>query len=115
MLQLGADFTAKRDTICSFTDQRAQEVAMRLRFLAFVVGAVVALSQTRVNPLQAQAGPQAALAGRVSSAEDGPLEGVLVSAKRAGSTVTVTLVSDQQGRYRFPQSRLEPGQDTLRF
>jgi virginiamycin B lyase len=88
---------------------------MRLRFLAFVVGGVVALSQTRVNLLQAQAGPQAALAGRVSSAEDGPLEGVLVSAKKAGSTMTVTVVSDQQGRYRFPQSRLEAGRYALRI
>ena len=43
------------------------------------------------------------------------MEGVLVSAKRAGSTVTVTVASDNQGRYRFPGSKLEPGQYSLRI
>ena len=37
------------------------------------------------------------------------MEGVLVSAKRAGSTMTVTVVSNAQGQYSFPQDRLEPG------
>lgn len=37
------------------------------------------------------------------------MEGVLVSAKKAGSTVTITVVSDGQGRYRFPRAKLAPG------
>ncbi len=57
----------------------------------------------------------AALTGQVTSAEEGPMEGVLVSAKKTGSAVTITVVSDQQGRYRFPQPRLEPGQYALRI
>ncbi|MCM3879419.1 MAG: carboxypeptidase regulatory-like domain-containing protein [Vicinamibacterales bacterium] len=65
--------------------------------------------------LHAQAGPQPALTGLVSSTEDGPLEGVLVSAKRTGSSITVTVVTDAQGRYRFPQARLEPGDYALRI
>jgi streptogramin lyase len=68
-----------------------------------------------VPPLHAAAGSQAALSGRVSSAEDGALEGVLVSAKKAGSTMTVTVVTDRQGQYRFPQSRLAAGQYTIRI
>src|SRR5437773_4207747 len=90
---------------------------MRFRFLllATVVGAVVVASQTRVHPLHAAAGSQAALSGRVSSVEDGALEGVLVSAKKAGSTMTVTVVTDRQGQYRFPQSRLAAGQYTIRI
>jgi streptogramin lyase len=52
---------------------------------------------------------RAALTGTVSSAEEGAMEGVLVSAKRQGSTVTVTVVSDAQGRYSFPAARLKPG------
>jgi streptogramin lyase len=56
----------------------------------------------------------AALTGQVASREEGPMEGVVVSAKRAGSTVTVTVVTDQQGRYSFPRSRLEAGRYTLR-
>jgi streptogramin lyase len=51
-----------------------------------------------------------ALAGLVASAEDGAMEGVLVSAKRAGSTITVTVVSDAQGHYSFPAAKLDPGQ-----
>jgi virginiamycin B lyase len=61
----------------------------------------------------AQAGPPA-LAGKVLAAE-GALEGVLVSAKRNGSTITVTVVSDKDGRYSFPAARLEPGQYSLRI
>jgi virginiamycin B lyase len=43
------------------------------------------------------------------------MEGVLVSAKRTGSTMTITVVSDAQGRYRFPADKLEPGQYSLRI
>src|SRR5262249_16963093 len=56
-----------------------------------------------------------ALAGTVSSAEEGAMEGVLVSAKKSGSTVTVTVVSDAKGRYAFPSSKLEPGRSSLRI
>src|SRR5687767_10230329 len=50
-----------------------------------------------------------ALTGTVSSAEEGSMEGVLVSARREGSNKTVTVVTDEKGVYRFPASRLEPG------
>jgi len=88
---------------------------MRLRFLLCLAlaGGAIVLSQTRVVPLHAQAGPQAAVTGLVSSTEDGPLEGVLVSARKTGSPITITVVTDEQGRYRFPQPRLEPGPYTL--
>ena len=51
----------------------------------------------------------AALTGQVTSAEEGPMEGVLITAKRTNSTIAITVVSDAQGRYRFPSSKLEPG------
>ena len=41
--------------------------------------------------------PAGALNGIVTSADEGPMEGVLVSAKGAGSSVTITVVSDAQG------------------
>jgi virginiamycin B lyase len=41
------------------------------------------------------------------------MEGVLVSAKRDGSTVTITVVSDDKGRFSFPAAKLEPGRYTL--
>src|SRR5438045_9619358 len=56
----------------------------------------------------------AQLAGEVASKEEGPMEGVLVSAKRAGSTITVTVVSDAKGDYQFPAARLAPGKYELK-
>src|SRR5689334_2510224 len=50
-----------------------------------------------------------ALSGKVSSKEEGAMEGVLVSAKKQGSTITTTVVSDEKGRYAFPAGRLSPG------
>src|SRR5258708_28707239 len=55
----------------------------------------------------AQAAP--ALAGQVTSADEGPMEGVLVSARKQSSTVTVTVVTDAKGQYSFPADRLDPG------
>src|SRR5215467_6560640 len=43
------------------------------------------------------------------------MEGVLVSAKKNGSAVTITVVSDEKGRYNFPSSKLVPGQYSLRI
>jgi virginiamycin B lyase len=55
----------------------------------------------------AQSAP--ALAGQVASQEEGPMEGVLVSARKQNSTVTVTVVTDAKGQYSFPADRLDPG------
>ena len=41
------------------------------------------------------------------------MEGVLVSAKKAGSVVTVTVVTNEQGRYAFPTDRLDSGNYTI--
>ena len=76
--------------------------------------AVAVLFWTAVNRLNAQSAGAVALTGVVSSVEEGPMEGVLVSAKRAGSTIAVTVVSDGQGRYRFPRTGLEPGSYAIR-
>jgi virginiamycin B lyase len=86
-----------------------------LRFfspLPFACAAILIL-QTAPDRLHAQAQAPFALTGQVTSAEEGPMEGVMVSAKQAGGTVTVTVVTDQQGRYRYPGNRLEPGVHTL--
>ena len=56
----------------------------------------------------------AALTGKVT-AEQGPLEGVLVSARKDSSTVTITVVSDKDGRYSFPAAKLAPGQYAMRI
>src|SRR5262249_52421540 len=55
-----------------------------------------------------------ALTGQVSSTQEGQMEGVVVSAKKDGSTISVSVVSNAQGRFAFPASRLEPGHYTLK-
>jgi virginiamycin B lyase len=87
----------------------------RALFLLPFACAAFALLQKAPAPVHAQTQTSVALEGQVTSAEEGPMEGVLVSAKRADSTITITVVSDQQGRYRFPPSRLGPGRYGLRI
>jgi len=94
---------------------------------AVAVAVIVATLVSVVITLTAAESAAVALTGLVSSQEEGataphragamgtPLEGVLVSAKRAGSTITVTVVSDAQGRYSFARNRLEPGAYTIRI
>jgi streptogramin lyase len=85
---------------------------MRTRRLV-VVAASVAVILFPATFLLPQPRPAAALTGRVTSAVEGRMEGVVVSARRAGSTITVSVVSDSQGQYRFPAGRLEPGHYSL--
>ena len=63
----------------------------------------------------AQAQSLVPLIGQVTSAEEGAMEGVVVSVKKAESTVTISVVSNAEGRVSFPMAKLEPGQYTLRI
>ncbi len=83
---------------------------MRLNILSILASVGIALLQA--GPVLAQA-PAIALTGHVSAANESTMEGVLVSAKKVDSTVTVTVVSNEQGRYSFPADRLEPGRYTI--
>ena len=85
---------------------------MRAFFLAIMCFATWVHFQAR--PGRAEEPHSIALTGRVSSTEEGQMEGVLISAKKAGSTMTITVVSDDQGRYRFPSSKLPAGEYSLR-
>jgi len=42
------------------------------------------------------------------------MEGVVVSAKRDGSTISISVVTDAEGRFAFPAARLEPGHYALK-
>jgi streptogramin lyase len=75
---------------------------------AMSLAILVAMLVTVVTS-QTSAQASAALTGIVSSQAEGPMEGVVVSAKRAGSTMTLSVMTDAQGRYAFPASRLEAG------
>src|SRR3989442_2742504 len=84
------------------------------RFLLMLAAALAALlAHPALAPLPVVAQAPTALTGEVISGEGGAMEGVLVSARKVGSTVTVTGVTDAHGRYRFPPSKLPPGRYDL--
>jgi virginiamycin B lyase len=64
----------------------------------------VCLVQSEVPLARAQ--NAAILAGHVSSAEEGQMEGVVVSAKKDGATITVSVVTDKDGKYSFPTTKI---------
>lgn len=81
---------------------------------AGVFGAVVLGMAILPGPQAVQAqSTEAALTGSVTSAAEGGMEGVLVSARREGASFTVTVVSDPSGTYSFPRDKLEPGEYTV--
>ena len=84
---------------------------MQSRNIAFALAAGVLTVGLVILPAQAQA--PSALTGQVSSAAEAFMEGVVVSAKRDGSTVTISVVSDNKGKFSFPASKLEPGRYSL--
>src|SRR5215813_12670696 len=53
------------------------------------------------------------LTGQIASAEEGAMEGVVVSAKKDGSTIAISVISDATGNFTFPDAKLEPGKYTL--
>ena len=76
--------------------------------LTVSAGLLVALTQAH-----AQGG--VSLQGAVSSAKEGMMEGVVVTAKKDGSTIAVSVATDNKGHYSFPAGRLEPGHYTLKI
>ena len=91
------------------TATRLGNVLARLSFGAMASMGLLALPIAASHPAMAQSHGPAALAGTVSSAEEGKMEGVVVSAKRPGSTIMVSVSTNAQGQYSFPQDRLAPG------
>jgi hypothetical protein len=68
---------------------------MLMRCLSLLV-AGFALTFPAALPRAAQA-QDIALSGQVTSAEEGGMEGVIVSAKRNGSNVTVSVITNGEG------------------
>ena len=79
------------------------KLAAACTFLALLAGYTAACAQA----------PAANLTGRVSSAAEGAMEGVLVSARKDGSNITYTVVSDAAGRFDFAPARLAAGRYAL--
>jgi streptogramin lyase len=80
-----------------------------MRMYRYVLSITTGLAMAfACSPVWAQA--PAALSGKVSAPGEAAMEGVLVSAKKAGGTITVTVVSDENGNFSFPAAKLSPGQ-----
>jgi virginiamycin B lyase len=80
----------------------------------YVLGMTAALAMglflSALSPARADDKAPAALAGQVTSEAEGAMEGVVVTARKGGSIVSVSVTTDVQGRYAFPENRLTPGQ-----
>src|SRR2546428_13118269 len=79
-----------------------------------IVVAVV-LSLGFAGFLTAQTPSSSALTGKVTSQADGAREGVLIGAKKVGSTISIWVVSNAQGQYSFPREGMGPGTYNIRI
>ena len=88
---------------------------MQIRRTLLVTAAALAVSllQSGADSSRALAQAAAALSGQVTSAEEGAMEGVMVTAKKAGSTVAISVASDADGKFSFPAAKIEPGDYTI--
>ena len=75
------------------------------------VGLLVALT----THVYAQAPAAAKLTGRVTAAAEPRMEGVLVSARKAGSNITHTVVTDASGAFDFAPAALAAGRYALKI
>ena len=89
----------------------AQRFTYALSSLALIAaGALGPVSPFALAPAaMAQSLGPIGLTGQVSSQDEGAMEGVVVNAKRQGSTIMVSVVSNAQGVFNFPKDRLAPG------
>ena len=82
---------------------------MRLKTGVVAVAAIVIATLFGMAPVRLGAQGGAALSGVVSSDKEGKMEGVVVSARREGANVTISVISGPGGKYVFPASHVGPG------
>jgi streptogramin lyase len=81
----------------------------RAKLLAAILVGTALLGGAFVGFGSAQPPSHSALTGTVTSEAEGAMEGVIVGAKKVGSTITTWVVSNAQGQYSFPRDRMDPG------
>src|SRR5437899_2925143 len=81
----------------------------KAKLLAVILVATALLGSALVGFGWAEPSSPSALTGTVTSQTEGAMEGVIIGAKKVGSTITTWVVSNAQGQYSFPRERLEPG------
>ncbi|MGD0965700.1 MAG: carboxypeptidase regulatory-like domain-containing protein [Candidatus Acidiferrales bacterium] len=85
----------------------------KMALLIVLTSPLAIVLQVGTRAARAQGQTLAALSGKITSQEEGAMEGVVVSAKKDGSTITVSVISDKQGHFAFPASRLDTGHYVL--
>jgi len=81
-----------------------------VKFWRALAAAVALLS---AHPVAALA--PAAITGQITSAEEGAMEGVLVTAQRDGAKFAISVSTNERGVYSFPADRLAPGRYSLKI
>ena len=81
----------------------------RATFVLWTTAVAILLGLVFSGLVMAEIPSSSALTGKVTSQAEGAMEGVIVGAKKAGSTITTWVVSNAKGQYTFPRERLEPG------
>jgi len=89
--------------IAGMTNKHGRVVMQFGRLILSIIAGVLIMA----SAAQAETAP--ALTGKVLGPDGAPLEGVVVSAGRPTSTITVSVVSGADGTYRFPAGKLAPG------
>jgi virginiamycin B lyase len=85
----------------------------KIYWLLFI--ATLLVYQFTSAPVHAQNQTGTLLGGQVTSQEEGPMEGVVISARGDGSTITISVMSDNLGHFSFPGNRLGPGHYILKI
>ena len=80
-----------------------------MRLQVAIVTLALILLHSFPAPLAVQSHDTVALSGVVRSQDEGNMEGVVVTARRDGAILSVSVVSDPTGTYHFPHTHLEPG------
>lgn len=81
----------------------------KAKVLAAILVGTALLGSAFVGFVSADTPSPSALTGQVTSQAEGAMEGVIVGAKKAGSTITTWVVSNAQGQYSFPRDRMQHG------
>jgi len=86
--------------------------------LAQIVTAAAVINGTLLVDFASEAHAQSKLfsklSGHVSSLDEPVMEGVVITAKKDGSTISISVISDEHGHFSFPAERLGPGNYTLK-
>ena len=82
---------------------------MKSGYLLFTTALAVILCQAGVSVGRADTQGPAAITGQVTSAAEGAMEGVVVTAHEKSSIVSVSVTTDAKGHYSFAEHQLPPG------